>query len=103
MPTLSQHACFSCRKVFKKPHEYTVTPTVWVCPECGNELVAMGYKFRAPKATDVREWSRIETALREGRDYGVRTVRKVKPNPKLSPQLRMALGIYGKRKTKRMA
>ena len=103
MPTLSQHACFSCRKVFKKPHEYTVTPTVRICPDCGNDMVAMGYKFRAPKASDVREWSRIETALREGRDYGVRTVRKVKQKPKLSPLVRIALGIYGKRKSKRMA
>src|SRR5204863_4340453 len=76
MPTLSQHACFSCRKVFKKPHEYRfadkqgVRParTVRNCPQCGSEMIYMSYKFRAPKADDVREWSRIETALptREG-------------------------------------
>ena len=100
---MSQHACFSCRKVFKKPHEYSVTPTVRRCPQCGSPMVAMGYKFRAPKAGAVREWSRIETALREGRDYGIPTVRKQKPKPKLSPQLRSALGVYGKRKPKTVA
>jgi hypothetical protein len=41
-------------------------------------MVAMGYKFRAPKAGNAREWSRIERALREGRDYGTPTVRKQK-------------------------
>lgn len=78
MPTLSQHACFSCQKVFKRPHEYSVTPTVRLCPQCGSQMVAMGYKFRAPKAGNVREWSRIERALRKGRDYGIPTVRKQK-------------------------
>ena len=66
-------------------------------------MVAMGYKFRAPRTDDVREWSRIETALREGRDYGIPTVRKQKPKPQVSPQLRIALGVYGKRKSKRVA
>ena len=111
MPTLSQHACFTCRKVFKKPHEYDIPDrrgvrrpaTVRKCPHCGSEMVYMGYKFRAPRSDDVREWSRIETALREGRDYGIPTVRKQKPKPKLSPQLRIALGIYGKRKPKTVA
>lgn len=100
MPTLSQHACFSCRKVFKKRHEYSVNPTVRLCPQCGGQMVAMGYKFRAPRTDNVREWSRIENALREGRDYGISTVRKQKPEPKLSAQLRIALGVYGKRNRK---
>jgi len=60
----------------------------------------MGYKFRAPRSDNVREWLRIETALREGRDYGKPTGRKQKPKPKLSPQLRIALGVYGKRGAK---
>ena len=66
-------------------------------------MVSMGYKFRAPRADLVREWSRIETALREGRDYGIPTVRKQKPKAKLSPQLRIALGVYGKREPKAAA
>jgi predicted RNA-binding Zn-ribbon protein involved in translation (DUF1610 family) len=103
MPTLSQRACFSCRKVFKKPHEYSSTRTVRKCPQCGGEMVYMGYKFRAPAASDTDEWRRIERALKEGRDYSIPTVRKQTPKPKLSPQLRIALGIYGKRKPRAAA
>jgi hypothetical protein len=106
MPTLSQHACFACRKVFKKPHEYRVPDkqgartarTVRKCPQCGGEMVYLGYKFRAPAANDTDEWRRIERALEDGRDYGVPTVRKQQPEPKLSPQLRVALSTYGKRR-----
>ena len=60
----------------------------------------MGYKFRAPAMGDKSEWRRIEQALKDGRDYGIPTVRKQKPKPKLDPALRIALGIYGKRRPK---
>ena len=103
MPTLSQYACFSCRKVFKKPHEYSVTPTVRKCPQCGGKMIAMGYKFRAPAMSDTDEWRRIERCLKEGRDYGIPTLRKQTPKPKLEPALRIALGIYGKRKPRAAA
>ena len=63
----------------------------------------MGTKFRAPTMTDIGEWRRIERALKEGRDYGIPTVRKPKPKPKLSPQLRIAFGVYGKRRPKTAA
>jgi hypothetical protein len=111
MPTLSQHACFTCRKVFKKPHEYRIpnkqgirpARTVRKCPQCGCEMIYMGYMFRAPATSDSDEWGRIESALKEGGDYGIPTVRKQQPKPKLSPQLRIGLGIYGKRKPKAAA
>jgi len=111
MPTLSQHVCFACRKVFKKPHEYFFAGqrgvqrarTVRKCPQCGGEMIYMGYKFRAPAMSDTDEWRRIERCLKEGRDYGIPTVRKQKPKPKLDPALRIALGIYGKRRPKTAA
>jgi predicted RNA-binding Zn-ribbon protein involved in translation (DUF1610 family) len=111
MPTFSQHACFSCRKVFKKPHEYRfpdkhgIRParTVWKCPQCGGEMIYMGYKFRAPAANNTDEWRRIERALKDGRDYGIPTVRKQTPKPKLSPEFRIGLGIYGKRRPRAAA
>ena len=111
MPTLSQHACFTCRKVFKKPHEYQIpgrdgvraVRTVRKCPQCGGEMIYMGYKFRAPAASDKDEWCRIERALKEGRDYGIPTVRKQQPKPKLDPQFRIALGTYGKKRPKKPA
>src|SRR5438046_292557 len=108
MPTLSQHACFSCRKVFKKPHEYgflkkrsnQLGRRTHKCPQCGNNMIYMGYKFRAPAMSNTREWRRIEQALKNGQNYGIPTVRKQKPKPKLEPALRITLGIYGKRRPK---
>lgn len=63
-------------------------------------MIYMGYKFRAPAVSNTDEWRRIERALKDGRDYGIPTVRKQAAKPKLSPQLRVALGVYGKRKPK---
>jgi hypothetical protein len=63
----------------------------------------MGHKFRAPAMSDTDEWRRIERALKDGRDYGIPTARKQTPKPKLSPQLRIALGIYGKRRPRAAA
>jgi hypothetical protein len=109
MPSLSQHVCFTCRKVFKKPHDILSdrgipwAGTVFKCPHCGGGMVYMGYKFRAPAARDTRGWKRIEQALKEGRDYGIQTIRKQKPKPKLNPKFRIALGIYGKKLPKKAA
>ncbi len=93
MPTLRQYACFICRKVFKRPHEYDLP----------DKQGFRGYKFRAPGMADIDEWHRIHRALKEGRDYGIPTVRKQTPKPRLSPQLRIALGSYGKRKAQKAA
>ena len=100
MPTFSSQACFQCRKAFKKPHGYSLPLLIYRCPECGDTMLAMGYKFRPPRSNNKREWNRIQTAIKEGRDWMVPTVRKEKLKPELSPQLRIGLGIYGKRKAK---
>ncbi len=63
-------------------------------------MIYMGYKFRAPAMNAIDEWRRIEQALKDGRDYGIPTVRKQQPKSKLDPALRIALGVYGKRRTK---
>lgn len=106
---LSQHACFTCRKVFKRPEEHRpfdkrgIRPprSIRKCPECGEQMIYMGPKFRAPPITDTDEWNRIERALEAGLDYGIPTVRKQKAKPQISPQLRIALGVYGKRRPKK--
>lgn len=81
MPELSEHACFRCRKVFKKPHWYAFkgkssAPPVYPCPECGDDMIAMGYKFRAPAKRDIKEWKRIKDAIDNGVEWQVPTVRK---------------------------
>jgi len=101
MPILSQHVCFVCRKVFKKPHFYaslhreakrTEAP-IYTCPDCGRNMVYMGYKFRAPPRAAIKEWKNIEVGVKLGTDWTVQTIRKEKPKPKLSPALKKALGI----------
>jgi hypothetical protein len=66
-------------------------------------MVFMGYKFRAPRSADSHQWERIESAIREEREWEIPTVRKQKPKPKLDPKLRIGLGIYGKRRAKKPA
>ena len=104
MPTLSQHVCFACRKVFKKPHDYPFLQKsdapferkVYPCPECGQPMTYMGYKFRAPAKASVREWARIEEGVRSGAAWEKPTKRKEKPKPKISHALKKALGIWKK-------
>ena len=101
MPVLSQHVCFSCRKVFKKPHEYAFLKkdeepfqrTVHLCPECKRPMAYMGYKFRAPPKANIKEWKRIEEGVKLGAEWQIRTKRKEEPQPKLSHALKKTLGI----------
>jgi hypothetical protein len=85
MPELSAHACFECRKVFKKPHWYkakdTPVPPEYPCPECGTILTAMGHKFRAPRRDDVKNWNRIRNAIETGTVWEVQTIRKEEEKP----------------------
>jgi hypothetical protein len=105
MPSLSQHVCFDCRKVFKKPHFYASpypkdrgkTAPVYSCPDCGAAMIYMGYEFRAPKKEDVRAWKKIEDGVRTGTVWEVATLRKQEPTPKISHALKAALGIQKKR------
>lgn len=114
MPALTQHVCFPCRKVFKKPTRYASlasrrtrsSPTrPYVCPQCRGLLVNMGHKFRAPPKTAVDEWTRIAGCVADGVAYGTpmrRKPTKRRPGaPKLTSALKKALGINPKWKRRR--
>lgn len=104
MPALSQHVCFDCRKVFKKPHFYPSPyakdrdkrAPIYPCPECGADMTYMGYKFRAPKKEDARAWKTIEDGVQTGTPWEIPTIRK-DPIPNVSPALKAVLGIQKKR------
>ncbi len=51
-------------------------------------MVAMGYKFRAPRSDNVKEWTRIEEALTTGQDYEIPTVRKKQEKPPITNRVR---------------
>ena len=74
-----QHACFTCRKVFKKTvpgksrelhrdcYMLGMTETVsFRCPQCGGSLHAMGKTFRAPRSSQVEQWKVVEALFQEG-------------------------------------
>ncbi len=104
MPTLSQHVCFDCRKVFKKSHFYASlypkdrgkSAPIHSCPVCGTDMTYMGYKFRAPKKDDVRGWKKIADGVRNGTAWEVPTTRKQKPQPKISHAFKATLSIRKK-------
>ena len=97
----SQHVCFACRKVFKKPHFYPFLypkekgkkAPVYSCPECHAPMTYMGYKFRAPASAAIKAWKKIEDGVKLGTDWTVPTKRKEKPKPTISRELKKALGI----------
>jgi hypothetical protein len=67
------YACLECRKVFKKPRYELSQGGTWetieyerICPQCGHNLYETGMSFKAPKQTDMKQWSKIAALLRAG-------------------------------------
>jgi hypothetical protein len=69
MKYLMQHACFECRKAFKRyvtygPNEEPLPEPL--CPECGRTMEEMGRAFKAPKQDDIKQWRKVEALVRNG-------------------------------------
>lgn len=60
---LVAHACFVCRKSFKRALEADRDP---VCPECGGAIHAMGRSFKAPKKGDTEQWRKVQALYANG-------------------------------------
>ena len=60
---LHPYACFQCRKSFKRASR--VEP-VLPCPECGGPSIGLTRKFKPPKRSDDRQWSKVEALVRHG-------------------------------------
>lgn len=41
----------------------------YICPNCGGQCHFMGLDFKAPKATDVRAWRKVESFIRSGKVF----------------------------------
>ena len=82
------YACFACRKSFKRPlvgmqRPYRLTEEQrktfnsenyrfmigfrHKCPDCAGPARFMGRDFKAPRATDLRTWRRVERFMASGR------------------------------------
>ena len=65
---LFPHVCFRCRKSFKKP----ASASPRVCPQCGDELVQLSRKFKAPRTRDSGQWEKVRFLVEQGfRFYSV--------------------------------
>ncbi len=60
---LVAHACFDCRKSFKKARE---REQVFVCPNCGSKLYSMGRSFKAPKKDHLEKWCKVQSLYAYG-------------------------------------
>lgn len=65
LPTLMQYACFTCRKVFKKPIA-APSEVGYPCPSCAQPLNMMGTAFRAPRRANEPQWRKVEDLVRAG-------------------------------------
>lgn len=52
---LVAHACFLCRKSFKKPHGET-----HVCPQCRGKMHWMGRAFQPPSKDETEQWRKVQ-------------------------------------------
>jgi ribosomal protein L37E len=59
---LVAHASFECRRCFKKAQSI-IKPR---CPGCSVPLREMGRSFKAPKAIDIEQWSKIQRLWEAG-------------------------------------
>jgi ssDNA-binding Zn-finger/Zn-ribbon topoisomerase 1 len=74
---LVAHACFECRKSWKRSEESGAT-----CPECGGSLHWMGRAFKAPKKSNLEQWEKVEALWGAGFRFIAHTRwRKVEPYP----------------------
>ena len=58
---LVAHACFVCRKSWKRPGELD-----HICPECRMPLAMMGRSFRAPAARKQDQWEKVRSLWNAG-------------------------------------
>ena len=63
------YACFDCRKAFKRslgnasPAKY---PLEMICPNCSGIAVCLGLHFKAPRASDKKQWKKVQFLVENG-------------------------------------
>ena len=77
-PYKEKFACFHCRKVFKQTNRKELTQKMRTdagrkrlapCPECGTPMRDMGFDFKPPPQTDLRQWRKVEMLAQNGFTY----------------------------------
>ncbi len=64
------HACFGCRKSFKRipQNEKAV-----FCPQCGTPSAEMGRSFKAPRKSESKQWKKVERLWKAGYRFPTNT------------------------------
>lgn len=83
----SHHACFTCRKAFKKPANVAqggiaLDVRRYPCPQCGREMTPVGKNFRAPKQRDSSAWRAAQILVRAGVTFNSSGAGVMPTNPK---------------------
>ncbi|MET0308776.1 MAG: hypothetical protein ABW023_08725 [Sphingomonas sp.] len=74
---LIAHACFDCRKSWKRPDADD-----HVCPECRKPLARMGRSFRAPRKASDDQWEKVRILWKAGfRFWSYRSCRDAESLP----------------------
>lgn len=60
---LHAFVCFACRKSFKRASQ---TKAVLPCPHCSGPSIGLTRKFKVPKQSDIRQWTKVEALVRNG-------------------------------------
>jgi len=69
---LVAHACFSCRKSFKRVPQNEM---VVICPQCGAPSAEMGRSFKAPRKSEIKQWQKVEWLWNAGYRFHTNTGR----------------------------
>jgi hypothetical protein len=74
---LIAHACFDCRKSWKRPGE-----DLHFCPQCRKPLAMMGRSFRTPATRERDQWEKVQRLWRAGfRFWSYRSFPDAEPYP----------------------
>lgn len=65
MSDLMPYACLYCRKSFKRPRVFA-PPEYRPCPVCGKPAIGLHPNFKAPRATNVKQWAKVRLLVENG-------------------------------------
>ncbi len=64
MQYLFPHACFECRRSFKRERDQE--NDYRKCPHCGGQAIRLSRKFKAPPTADTKQWEKVRQLVAAG-------------------------------------
>ena len=60
--------CLDCRKAFNRDFD-SGSGHIYLCPDCGKEMILMPHRFRPPKRSDDKKWETVKFFIEHGFKY----------------------------------